>query len=158
MISHLRLSARLPCEATSVAVVRRLVDGALAAIGVEDECRADIVLALNEACSNAVEHARTATEYEVAVTVDRKRCVAEVIDHGVGPASTPVDIGRSDPSAHRGRGLQLIHAVTDGLELRGVEPHGLAVRMTKLLTWSPDPPPDWQDRQHEPWAVVPLRA
>jgi hypothetical protein len=30
--------------------------------------------------------------------------------------------------------------------------------MTKHLTWSPDAPPDWQDRQHEPWAVVPLRA
>jgi serine/threonine-protein kinase RsbW len=157
MTTHLRLTARMPREATSVATVRRLFDGALVAIGVDDDCREDIVLALSEACSNAVEHARTATGYEVVVTVDRECCVAEVVDHGVGLVGMAVDVGRPDPTSLRGRGLQLIHALTDGLELRDVEPHGLAVRMTKPLTWSPDAPEVWRERHHDPWAVLPLR-
>ena len=158
MSTHLRLTARMPREVTSVAAVRQLFDRALAAIGVEDECREDIVLALSEACSNAVEHARTAAEYDVVVTVDRKRCVAEVIDRGAGPERVPVDMSGPDPTAERGRGLQLIQALTDGLELRRVDPHGFAVRMTKRLTWAPDAPAVWQDRRHEPWAVLAVPA
>ena len=154
--THLRLTARMPREPTSVGAVRQLLDRALGAIGVEDECRDDIVLALSEACSNAVEHARAAAEYEVVVTVDRKRCVAEVIDRGVGPERLPVEMRVPDPTAERG--LRLIHALTDGLELRRVDPHGFAVRMTKHLTWAPDAPTIWQERRHEPWAVLPLNA
>jgi serine/threonine-protein kinase RsbW len=158
MSTDLRLMARMPREVTSVAAVRQLFDRALAAIGVEDECREDIVLALSEACSNAVEHARTVAEYDVVVTVDRKRCVAEVIDRGAGPERVPVDMSAPDAAAERGRGLHLIQAVTDRLELRRVDPHGFAVRMTKRLTWAPDAPAVWQDRRHEPWAVLPLLA
>ena len=158
MTTHLRLTTRMPREPTSVAAVRHLLDRALVAIGVEDECRDDIVLALSEACSNAVEHARAAAEYEVVVTVDRKRCVAEVIDYGTGPERVPVDPRVPDPTAERGRGLRLIHALTDGLELRRVDPHGFAVRMTKHLRWAPDAPTVWQERRHEPWAVLPLNA
>jgi hypothetical protein len=36
--------------------------------------------------------------------------------------------------AHRGRGLHLIRAVTDGLEMRRVNPHGFAISMIKTPT------------------------
>jgi serine/threonine-protein kinase RsbW len=86
---------------------------------------------LSEACSNAVEHAQLGQGYAVVVTVGRTRCVVEVADTGVGmdvprPAGPPVRV-----SAKRGRGLLLIRALTDGLQMHRVDPHGLAVKMIK---------------------------
>jgi hypothetical protein len=37
------------------------------------------------------------------------------------------------PASARGRGIMLIRACTDSLDLAAVEPHGLAVRFSKRL-------------------------
>ena len=36
--------------------------------------------------------------------------------------------------------------------MRPVDPHGLAVRMTKTLTWVRDAPSMWAGIGHDPWA------
>jgi serine/threonine-protein kinase RsbW len=145
---------RLPRQGASVATARRTVENALAGIGVGQECRDDIVLALSEACSNAVEHAQLGQGYAVVVTVGRTRCVVEVADTGVGmdvprPAGPPVRV-----SAKRGRGLLLIRALTDGLQMHRVDPHGLAVKMIKTLTWVRGASSMWGGMGHNPWAIV----
>jgi serine/threonine-protein kinase RsbW len=157
-VNHLRLTVRMPRRPATVTQVRRLVARALVGIGVVDVCRDDILLALTEACANAVEHARAGDDYEVVVTVDRERCVVEVVDNGV--VTEPLWLGSVPPVglASRGRGLHIIGAVTDGLELRRLDPHGLAVRMTKILAWAPGFPGAWLDAQYEPWSIVPTRA
>jgi serine/threonine-protein kinase RsbW len=144
----------LPRQDVSVTTARRTLGHALAGIGVSRLCRDDITLALSEACSNAVEHARLGPAYDVVVTVGRTRCVVDVVDDGVGmelprPDGFPVPV-----PAQRGRGLLLIRAVTDGLEMHRVDPHGLAIRMIKTLTWVPDAAPMWAGMDHEPWTLV----
>jgi serine/threonine-protein kinase RsbW len=147
---------RLARQAASVRVARHTLDDALAGIGVGEQCRADIALALSEACSNAVQHAQRGQEYDIIVTVGRTRCIVEVVDTGIGmderrPDGPPV-------SAERGRGLVLMRAVTDRLEMRRLNPHGFAVCMIKTLTWVRAAPLRWEGVGHEPWAVVPTPA
>jgi serine/threonine-protein kinase RsbW len=81
---YLRLAMRLPRQAESVTTARHTVEHALAGIGVSRPCRDDITLALSEACSNAVEHARFGPAYDVVVTVGGTRCVVDVVDADVG--------------------------------------------------------------------------
>jgi serine/threonine-protein kinase RsbW len=133
----LHLSWRLPRTPATVAMLRRVLNSALHAVGVTEDCRYDIVLALTEACANAVEHARTGPDYCVTVVADSQRCSVEVVDSGIGlPAGrrekAPVTI--TEP---RGRGLRIIRACTDSMDVDVLEPHGVAVRFTKKLTWEP---------------------
>lgn len=151
--THLRLAMRLPRHAASVPNARHTLDHALAGICVAKECRDDIALALTEACSNAVEHAQIGQEYEVIVTVDRVRCVVDVIDTGVGMEVPRLDDQPLATTAQRGRGLHLIRVFTDQLQMRRVDPHGLALRMIKVLTWARDAPAIWAGVSH-PWVVV----
>ena len=59
---QLRLALRLPRDDTgAVTVTRQVLDAALAAMGVTNECRGDIALALTEACANAVLTPNSAT-------------------------------------------------------------------------------------------------
>jgi serine/threonine-protein kinase RsbW len=61
-----RLALRLPRDASTVPLVRRMLAQALTTLGVADECRDDIGLILTEACANVVEHAWDADDYEVS--------------------------------------------------------------------------------------------
>jgi serine/threonine-protein kinase RsbW len=151
--TRLRLRLHVPREAARVAAVRRQLDGALAAIGVLSACRDDIVLAVSEACSNAVDHAQTVQEYDVVVTVDRRQCLAEVVDRGPGIAHNNHG-GPPGAGTERGRGLFLIRALADHVELRALQPHGLAVRITKILSWAPGMPRSWVSGAYELWTAL----
>ncbi|MFI7543653.1 ATP-binding protein [Actinoplanes sp. NPDC049599] len=137
----LHLTWRLPRIANTVSTPRRALQSALTALGVTADCVADLVLALTEACANAVEHAHLAAEYHVTITADRHRCAVEIVDCGVGIAD-PARVRPSSvaPAAHRGRGIMIMQACTDSLDLAPVDPHGLAVRFTKRLAWEPGSP------------------
>ena len=89
--TSLRLAMRLPRLAASVTTARHTLESALAGIGVTEQCRDDIALALSEACSNAVEHAQIGHEFLVVLTVGRTRCIVDVVDTGVG-----MDVGPPD--------------------------------------------------------------
>jgi serine/threonine-protein kinase RsbW len=131
----LHLTWRLPRVAATVSTPRRELEDTLTALGVTADCRDDLMLALSEACANAVEHAGLGAEYQVTVTADRHGCVAEIADCGVGLAPVVPDRPGATALPVRGRGMAIIRACTDWLELDPVEPHGLAVRFGKRLTW-----------------------
>jgi serine/threonine-protein kinase RsbW len=138
---QVRLALCLPrADAAAVAVTRRVLDGALAAIGVTDDCRGDIALALAEACANVVAHAQLGEEYHVTASTDADRCVIEVADTGIGLDVERLTADPVDRTVESGRGLQLIRACTDGIELLAVHPHGLTIRMTKTLAWESSVP------------------
>jgi serine/threonine-protein kinase RsbW len=122
----------------AVAVTRRLLDAALLAIGVSDGCRGDLSIALTEACSNAVRHADQCDEYQVTISAHDDQLVVEVADTGVGLTGDRIPAGLPALDVEGGRGLHVIRACTDRMELRAVRPHGLAIRMVKTLTWKPD--------------------
>ena len=121
--------------ATTVATPRRELDDTLSALGVTADCRDDLALALSEACANAVEHAGLGDDYRVTVTADRHGCVVEIADCGVGLAAAGPDGPGVTALPARGRGMKIMQACTDWLELHPVAPHGLAVRFGKRLTW-----------------------
>ncbi|WP_242614106.1 ATP-binding protein [Actinomadura roseirufa] len=101
----------LPRNAESAPLVRHTLDASLRGMGVTSDVRADIALALGEACANVIQHA-AAMEYEVRARMDGLRCVVEVIDGGAGgPMSW--DGGQAPAMAEHGRGLQLIRAFTE---------------------------------------------
>jgi anti-sigma regulatory factor (Ser/Thr protein kinase) len=78
-----------PRETISVPVVRRVLGDTLYKLGVDDDCVAELLLAVTEACTNVLRHSGPGRRYEVLATVGRNRCVLDVVDTGRGfdPAS-----------------------------------------------------------------------
>ena len=129
----MRLAFSLPRDRLSVPLTRRVLDAALAVLEITGECRHDISLAIGEACANAVEHADQGAQYQVSVTINDDKCVIDVIDEGSGvdPAAIPVEAGPEDEA---GRGLRIIRALADAVEVRRRQPRGASLRIVKLLS------------------------
>jgi serine/threonine-protein kinase RsbW len=134
----------LPRDAVSVPVCRQVLDRSLETLGVTPDTRADIALALSEACSNVIQHAGPGEEYEVQVSARDRRCVIEVVNAGSRASAPALDrLARAETaplSAESGRGLQIIDAVTDRLEFHGDGRQGTTVHFEKHLEWLPDAP------------------
>lgn len=127
-------------ELVSVPVMRRVLGDTLRGIGVNAESVDDILLAATEACTNVVLHAgKAAPAYAVAATVDRARCRVEVTDDGQGCLP---NAGRPRPArdvaslAESGRGLAIMRACVDDVELRSAPGRGTRVVLDKRLEWA----------------------
>jgi serine/threonine-protein kinase RsbW len=129
----LGLELRLPRHAGSVALARRILDSILQAMAVDQDCRAELLLALSEGCTNVVQHAVGADGYEVRVTFEEDRCVVDILDSGRGTVRFPFDPSMPEVTEERGRGLSIMAMSTDSLQMSPRRPHGLAVRFTKRL-------------------------
>lgn len=131
------LTVRLPRDRLSVPVSRHLVRYALNEVGVIDDVADDIELALAEACTNVLTHSGPGDSYDVSVTIDPEVCEIRVIDVGHGFDHVSVmeaaDLANPDLSAERGRGLGLMLAVVDQVELRSEPESGTLVRLVKTL-------------------------
>ena len=133
---EIRLTLSLPRDRSTVPLTRRVLDAALGVFSVTRDCRDDIGLAVGEACANAVQHADAGEDYHVTVTIHEDRCVIDVVDEGLGiEAAQTADAGLdAGADAESGRGLRIIHALADMVELRRHQPHGVALRIVKMLT------------------------
>jgi serine/threonine-protein kinase RsbW len=135
----------LPRDAASVPVSRQVLDGCLETLGVTPDTRTDIALALGEACANVVLHAGPGVDYEVLATARDGRCVIEVVSTADrSGAAVPAGAGLEPPSpepvpatAEHGRGLKIIDALTDNLQLTGDGRAGTTVHFEKALSWVP---------------------
>ncbi|NKZ03523.1 ATP-binding protein [Actinomadura latina] len=130
------LEMTLPRNAESAPLVRHTLDASLRGLGVASEVRADIALALGEACANVIQHAAAGMEYEVRARMDGARCVVEVIDGGTGDAEDGADWEtlQAPPLAEHGRGLQLMRAFTEELQIADrVHRNGSVVHFEKSL-------------------------
>jgi serine/threonine-protein kinase RsbW len=135
----------LPRDAVSVPVSRQVLDRCLETLGVTPDTRADIALALTEACANVIQHAGPGDEYEVLVRARDRRCAIEVINTGSRDGASVLDsfTAADEPvpvTAEHGRGLKIIDAVTDNLELTGDGRQGTTVHFEKTLEWLPGAP------------------
>jgi serine/threonine-protein kinase RsbW len=149
---EINLVLYLPRDAASVPVTRQVLDGCLETLGVTPDTRADIALALTEACANVIQHAGPGDEYEVQASAKDGHCAIEVVNTG-RPAGQPAPDGsgsyagqddrialNGDPvpaTAEHGRGLKIINAVVDNLQLTGSQSEGTIVRFEKTLKWLP---------------------
>src|SRR5512135_1109923 len=126
---EINLVLHLPRDVTSVPVSRQVLDGCLETLGVTPDTRADIALALSEACANVVQHAGPGEEYQVQVGPGNGQCVIKVVNTGSGTDGEWADGEWADgvtltsepvsPTAEHGRGLKIINAVMDNLQLTG---------------------------------------
>jgi serine/threonine-protein kinase RsbW len=119
------LSIEVVAIAERLGEIRQQLATWLAPIGVSDTGIADIVLVVNEACTNCIEHAYRGLVpglIQVEANQDGEQIVVGVADHGVWqpPATQP---------STRGRGLPIMRAVSDGVDLKS-SPEGTTVRMT----------------------------
>jgi serine/threonine-protein kinase RsbW len=142
----------LPRDAASVPVTRQVLDGCLQTLGVTPDTRADIALALSEACANVIQHAGPGDEYEVQAFTRNGQCAIEVVNTGSGdgkpaPGGSGTRAGGAagialagEPvpaTAEHGRGLKIINAVVDNLQLTGNTSQGTIVHFEKTLQWLP---------------------
>ena len=128
------LVLRLPRDAASVSLTRRVLEAALVSLGVSDDCRADVQLALSEACTNVIRHAVPSQSYQVQVGFDERRCTIEVLDDGPG-IELATAATMASPLDEHGRGLRIIALVADEVEVRRRRPHGTLLRFVKRLTF-----------------------
>jgi serine/threonine-protein kinase RsbW len=149
---EINMVLHLPREAVSVPIGRQVLNSCLESLGVTPDTRADIALALSEACANVVMHAGPGEEYEVQVSTTDYMCVIEVVnvgsqDNALAPDDAP-DRSQTDGfavpdrpvpiTAEHGRGLKIIDAVTDNLQLTGNKSRGTTVHFEKRLEWLPE--------------------
>ena len=127
----------LPRDTASVSISRRVVRSALVALGVVEDIRYDVELALTEACSNVVQHAAHSDEYEVSIAVEDVRCTIDVVDSGRGYDEQQLQSAMPHPSAEQGRGLHLIRMLAENVQLAHHPKHGTIMHFEKKLVWEP---------------------
>ncbi|WP_214316611.1 ATP-binding protein [Nonomuraea sediminis] len=125
------IALRLPRDAASVPLVRRVLDGTLRSLDVDPRIRDDIELMLTEACSNVIKHAGTSDEYVVSAALHDDLCVIRVVDAGGG--FDPYAMRRAGLGAEHGRGLQIMRALADDVRFDHRREHGVVVCLEKRL-------------------------
>ncbi|MER7212343.1 ATP-binding protein [Streptosporangium sp. NPDC000239] len=132
----IEFSLALPREAVGIPMVRRALGDSLRSLGVTESCVSDILLAVTEACANAVRHGGPANRYEVEVAIGYGRCDVQIIDRGQGLARLPEHYPPGD--TENGRGILIMQAVVDEISF-GVTPgRGTTVHLRKHLDWDDD--------------------
>jgi serine/threonine-protein kinase RsbW len=136
------LAVCLPRDELSVPVIRHLVRYALDEVGVLEAISADIEVALTEACANVLDHAGPGDAYDVSVVIGPEHCELRVVDvgHGFDHTTVQPDPAKHDPDAERGRGMQLMHALVDRIELVSAPEEGTLVHLVKKLAFDDTAP------------------
>ena len=124
---------RLAPQPASVAVARRMVTEALATVDVDPAALEDIRLAVSEACSNAVLHGPVDDLYEVSVHLRGDRCELVVRDGGTDLDDRVLPGWLPSPTAATGRGLAIMRAVMDEVDVTADPGRGTVVRLVKHL-------------------------
>jgi serine/threonine-protein kinase RsbW len=110
-----RTSTRFRRERTVVPSARAFAARALVSGAVPSDIVEQLVLAVAEACNNAILHAQ-GDDFTVSVVVDHGRALVTVADHGAGfiPPNRPSMPG---PHATGNRGLALMQALVDDVDV-----------------------------------------
>ena len=119
------LSTSWPVSPDSLAPIRYLLRRWLMPRGIGEQEAYDIIVAAQEACANAIEHAYGPgrAEFEVHAAYADGRVTITVIDHGQW---------RAPRGANRGRGLRLMETLMDSAEVEHTE-SGTTVTLIRTL-------------------------
>ncbi len=129
----IEFSLALPRDAIGIPMVRRVLGDAMRSLNVSETCIADMLLAVSEACSNAVRHGGPANRYEVTASIGYGRCDVRVADNGNGVPTIPPHF--PPPDTENGRGLLIMRSVVDEISF-GITPgRGTTVHLRKQLDW-----------------------
>lgn len=120
-----------PARADLLRSMRKRVEALLARADMGEAARFDLKAATGEALANAVRHGSPrGPDDEVAVEVSAypDRVVVTVADQGAG-----IGARRREPADDSGRGLKVMRALADAVELSPGEDGGTVVALTKHL-------------------------
>jgi serine/threonine-protein kinase RsbW len=142
----------LPREAQSVGKARRMLRDTADLVGMDPDIIFDLGVALTEACANVIEHSgpaeghgqRAPDGYWVAAGISSDRCWVDVIDNGVGFAPRrlvevrgqrmrPAAVPNTADMAESGRGLLLIEALCDRVDIRNHPARGAMIHFERDL-------------------------
>lgn len=123
---------RLPRKAATVPVVRTICREAMTRLGVSASCRADVVLALTEACANVIQHAEGVPFYEVRIELRPEYCHIRVLDAGRGLRAAAL-ARMPAPERDGGRGIALMDLLVDRLDVDSRPGRGTVVDLEKGL-------------------------
>jgi serine/threonine-protein kinase RsbW len=133
----------LPREARSVGKARRMLRDTADLVGMDPDITFDLGVALTEACANVIEHSGPAEGYWVAAGISSDRCWVDVIDNGVGFAPRrlvevrgnrmPAAVLNTADMAESGRGLILIEALCDRVDIRNHPARGAMIHFERDL-------------------------
>jgi serine/threonine-protein kinase RsbW len=112
------------------------LEQALAAAHVRPAVIGELSVAISEACTNAVRHA-AGDEYRVEVTLDPRTIRITVADLGPG-FDVPNPVTMPPAGAVSGRGLALMDALVDDLDVTCAKAGGTTVVMTRSLADASD--------------------
>jgi serine/threonine-protein kinase RsbW len=133
---ELSLALTLPRDKQTVPVARHIVRNAMEQVGVEETCVDDVELALSEACTNVLLHSGPGDQFVVRLDLEDRLGVLRVIDVGHGFDSAKVQDTDNLVEAERGRGLGVMQAVVDRVDLTSRPEAGTIVTLEKVLTYS----------------------
>ena len=123
-----RLTSRLPPDPSRLLRARERMRDYLQQYCSDQVAVDDVVLAVQEACTNSIRHSGSREDIEVSLSLEDGDLVAEVRDTGQGFAVEAFDREAAPgPMSMGGRGLYLMAHVMDDLVLR--RDGGLTVRM-----------------------------
>ncbi|MGH2752042.1 MAG: ATP-binding protein [Actinomycetota bacterium] len=133
---------KLPRDASSVPVARHIVSSTMLELGIDEDCINDVGVAVTEACTNVLKHAREDDdEYEVEVSFNRETAAIRIKDTGRGfdhesleDAQRGVHELAPDLTRESGRGIMLMRALVDDLEFTSEPEAGTIVHLTKSIT------------------------
>ena len=131
-VAAIRLT--IPAKAEYITLGRLALTGIARLRPLTDEALGDLKLALTEACTNSVKHAYDDAGGTVGITYELygDRLIVEVVDDGEGfERGAVADDG--DGLGEGGLGLDIIDAVSDGLEIRTRAGGGASLRFVKRL-------------------------
>ncbi|MFJ4654987.1 SpoIIE family protein phosphatase [Nocardia sp. NPDC088792] len=119
----------VPADASQLSVMRRALKSWLAAAAIPHDLAGDLISAANEACSNSIEHAyRDGSPGRVALTAESGLDTVTLVVTDTGTwRPLPADPG------DRGRGIAMMRALTDQLDIDHTPGPGTLVRMTVRL-------------------------
>jgi serine phosphatase RsbU (regulator of sigma subunit)/anti-sigma regulatory factor (Ser/Thr protein kinase) len=122
------ISTSIPAEPSALAGLRATIGAWLDLLGLSQETCDDLILACDEACANAIEHAyrrRRDEPIRVELRRDDDDIVIAVRDSG---------IWRHDPvDGDRGRGIAIMRAVMDDVDIRTADEGTLVLLRRNLL-------------------------
>ena len=136
---RMTLTLRLPRDASTVPVARHIIGRSLDELGVHENCRADIEVALTEASTNVVKHSAPGDAYEVSCELDDTVCIIRVVDTGHGFDHAALGLAAADSGAEEGRGIQLMRALVDQVRFLSKPEEGTIVHLEKVLEFTDRP-------------------
>jgi serine/threonine-protein kinase RsbW len=129
------LALTLPRDEQTVPVARHIVRNAMEQVGVEETCVDDIELVLSEACTNVLVHSGPGDQYVVRLDLENRLGLIRVIDVGRGFDSARLRAEDALPEDERGRGLGLMQALVDRVDVTSRPEAGTIVTLEKVVTY-----------------------